>query len=346
MITTLLLIAGFLGQSEAPPPEIPVHGEPLTLEQALKYAEENNERIGQAHAAVERARAQYWQAMSALLPRLDLSGTYIRRRNEATALNDAGETVFFQRQNALQSIAQLNMSVIRPDQYPRVSAATDEIDASKQDAKNERLQLRFDAAEQFFLLLARQGLADAAKERVRVAQSQVDEARARFEAGLAAANTVTRAELELATAKVTLTQSETEAQLARLQLSFLIGVDVQGELVLPANGTATTSDPDRLIEVARSERPDLRALRYRKDAAESRQLAPLLDWLPELSVRAFYSLTNEPGFGPNDNYNFSATLGWQLFDGGARIAEDIQASADYQDLTLQIRNLERNIRLE
>ncbi|MEM6533507.1 MAG: TolC family protein [Myxococcota bacterium] len=340
-----LIVSLAIVQLEAPP-EVPVHDGVLTLEQALEYAEKNNERVGRAAAAVERARGQYWQALSGLLPNLNLSGTYVRRRDEASAIGEDGERVFFQRRNARQALAQLNMSVIRPDQYPRVAAASDEIEAARKDALNERLTLRFDAAQQFFLALATKGIADAAEERIRVAQASLDEARARFSAGLEAANTVTRAELELATARVTATEAQNNAEIARLTLSFIIGVDVKGELVDPPVAGAVASDSAKLYELARKERPDLQALRHRRDAASSRQLAPVLDWLPELNVRTFYSLTNEPGFGPNDNYNFSATLAWQLFDGGARIGEDISADANFRDVALQIRALERQVRLD
>lgn len=346
MITIVLLIATSLGQADAPPLEIPVHTDPLTLEQALEYAEQNNERVGRAAAAVERARGQYWVALSALLPNLNASGSYVRRRNEASAINDDGEEVFFQRRDALQAVATASLSLIRPDQYPRVAAASDEMEAARKDALNERLTLRFDAAQQFFLALALEDIEEAARQRVRVAQTAVDEARARFEAGLAASNTVTRAELELATARVTATESANDAEVARLTLSFLLGVDVEGELVEPPNVGSSPTDGDQLFEIARAERPDIQALRHRLEAAESRQLAPVLDWLPELSVSTFYSLTNEPGFGPIDNYNFRATLGWELFDGGARIGESIQADAQFRDVLLQIRALERSVRLD
>ncbi|MEO1482850.1 MAG: TolC family protein [Myxococcota bacterium] len=344
MLTHLLLI--LMVTSTEAPPDIPVHEGALTLEQALRYAEKNNERVGRADAAVERARGQYWVALSALLPNLNVSGTYVRRRDEASAIGEDGERVFFQRRNARQALAQLTMSVIRPDQYPRVAAASDDIEAARKDALNERLTLRFDAAGQFFLAMATRGIADAAEERIRVAQASLDEARARFSAGLEAANTVTRAELELATAKVTATESMNNAEIARLTLSFIIGVDVRGDLVDPPQAGPVVSDPSALYDVARKERPDLQALRHRKDAAASRQLAPVLDWLPELNVQTFYSLTNEPGFGPNDNYNFSATLAWQLFDGGARIGQEISADADFRDVALQIRALERQVRLD
>ncbi len=347
MVTTVLLIASSLGQTEPPPPlEIPVHTDPLTLEQALEYAEQNNERVGRAAAAVEQARGQYWIALSALIPNISANGSYIRRRNEASAINDDGEEVFFQRRDALQAIATANLSLIRPDQYPRVAAASDEIEAARKDELNERLTLRFDAAQQFFLALALEDIEKAAQQRVKVAQTAVDEARARFEAGLAAANTVTRAELELATARVTATETANDAEVARLTLSFILGVDVRGGLVEPANVGSSPTDGERLFEIARTERPDIQALRHRLDAAESRQLAPVLDWLPEVSLSTFYSLTNEPGFGPIDNYSFRATLGWELFDGGARIGQGIQADAQFRDVVLQIRALERGIRLE
>ncbi|MEM6730497.1 MAG: TolC family protein [Myxococcota bacterium] len=343
-LTIIALLS--LGQTGEAPLDIPVHREPLTLERALEYAETNNERIGIAAAAVDRARAQYTRSLAALLPNVNLNGTYIRRRNEASALDENGDRVFFQRRNALQAQAQATVNLIKPDEYPRVAAADDDVLAAQSDAEQERLSLRFDAAEQFFATLANERVAKAAKGRVDVAQSAVDEARARYEAGLAAGNTVTRAELELATARVTATETGNQAEIARLTLSFILGVDVAGGLVEPASAGSSVTDSSGLFEQARAARPDLDALRHRRDAAESRQLAPVLDWFPEVSVRGLYSLTNEPGFGPNDNYQFSATLGWQVFDGGIRIADDIQANADYRDADLQIRALERNVRLE
>ena len=340
MLTTLIFVVASLGDLP-PAPDIPVHKEPLSLDQALAYAEANNERMGLAAANVESARATWWNALSALLPTVQVSGTYTRRAFEVVV-----DDVQFQRFNALGATGEAQVDLIKPDAYPRVSAASEQIHAAESAAKQERLALRFDAAEQFFATLAAERVAEAARRRVEVAQAAVDDASERFRAGLAAGNTVTRAELELATARVTATETENEAQIARLTLSFTLGVDVLGELVEPKAVASASEDSQRLFQLARGERFDLEALRYRKDAAEVATLAPKLDWLPELSLRGVYTATNEPAFiGRDTNWNIFATLGWQLFDGGVRIADAIETSAALRRFELEIRSLERDVRL-
>lgn len=347
VIALALVLAAQTSAKLDEPPDIPVHKTPLTLEQALEYAETYNERIGLAAADVESARSQWWTRLSELLPRAQVNGVYTRRAFAVRFMDEeTGGTTTIQRLNALSGQGTFELNVLKPDAYPRLQAADREIRASRSDAQQARLDLRFDAADQFFATLAAERVAEAARRRVSVAQATVDDARERLNAGLTAGNTVTRAELALATARVTATESSNTAEIARLTLSFILGVDVLGTLVEPKESGSRSEDSRALYQRARSDRFDLKALRLRREGAEKASLAPSLDWLPELSVQGLYTLTNEAGFvNRSTNWSIFATLGWQLFDGGARIGEAVETKAALHRVDLQIRSLERDVRL-
>ena len=214
------LASGFAPAGARQPPE-PTPQVPLELAEALALAREGSEVTGVAAARIERARAVRRQAVAALLPSLTISGTYTRRAREVTR-EVGGDQVTVQALDAFsgQAIADTTLFDLRA--LPLLRAATSSLEAQRIESSELERALAFDVADTFFAVLGADGLLAAAEGRVRVAEATVAESRLRLEAGLANRNDLTRAELELATARLGATQAVRDAEAARLSLGYLM----------------------------------------------------------------------------------------------------------------------------
>jgi outer membrane protein TolC len=317
---SLLLCAGLV---------LPVHDaraqEALTLERAVALAAASNETVLAAGARAEAAAARVAKARAFFLPRLTVTGSYIRRPQETTR-EVGGETVIVQRRNALGASGVARVTLFDARGVPLYQVAQADRDATALDALEVRRQVAFQAATGFLSTLGLEQVADAAARRLAYARQSLEETRARATAGLASTNDVTRAELDVATAEATLADAQGQAATGRLELGYLLVAPVEGPLALPETLLGEASRPvdsfQGLAEGALERRPDLLSARLRVEGQRALAREPLARLFPALSASAQYSLTNESGLaGRTGNGFVSVDLTWTLFDGGERYAD-------------------------
>lgn len=317
--------------------------DPLTLDEAVKLALERNERARSTWEEVVAANARLAQARSFFLPSITSTSTYTRRAYETRRV--VGETeVIIQRYNALSETLALNQTLFDARSLTSLAAVRARRDADVAAAAESRRQLAFEVGQAFLATLGTTQVREASARRFTFAGQNLEAAKARFAAGLASVNDVTRAELEYATAEVGLTQVKGQVETSTLQLGHLLDAPeaVRGPLVVPEflieAASAEAADSEGLVEEALARRLDVGSLRSLASAQRSLSRLPMLGWLPSLSASGRYSLTNEASFN-NRNWNWSigATLTWSLFDGGARFGQSKEqmALARLADLDLQ-----------
>lgn len=323
----------------------PVAAPPLTLAEALALAAQNNERSGIARARVDRARAIRREAYATLLPDVNVTGTFTRRSEEVTRTIDDDE-VTVQALNALSGVATVDATLLDVRAFPLARSATRNLEAQENASAEIRRTLAYDVAETFFSVLSAERLREAASRRIEVAQATVSDARIRMEAGLASSNDLTRSELELATARLSLTQAESLARTERLSLAYLIGAPADRPLAEPG-AEPTAGDAEALERLAVESRADLRELQLRAEALRLLALEPRLRFVPTLGLRGTYRGTNEAGLsGRETDWNVAALFSWEVFDGGVRYAQAAAREAEYREALLAADALRRQIGLE
>jgi outer membrane protein TolC len=295
---------------------------PLTLEQAVSLAAERNERTLAAQQRAEAAEARVDRARAFFFPELTLTGTYTRRVNPTGA----------QRSNALGATAVARVTLFDARGFPLYRAARLEGEAAELESLEARRLVGFEAADAFLTTLGSQQVYEAAVRRLEFSRQNLQDAKARAEAGLASTNDVTRAELEVASAEVQLAEARGSAETSRLELGYLLVSPVEGPLALPEPllGEALRPDEGLLARVpgAEDRRLDVLSARLRVEALEASAREPLARLFPTLGLSGQYRLTNEtgpnniPGLLSNQGTGFIALeLAWNLFDGGERYAE-------------------------
>ena len=316
---------------------------PLTLDEAVKLALERNERSRATQEDVIAANARVAQAKSFFLPSLTSTGTYSRRPFERT-ITVGGSDVVIQRLNGLSEALQLNLTLFDARSLTSLAAVKAQRNASVAAAAEDRRQLAFEVSQAFLATLGTSQVAEASARRFTFAGQNFEAAKARFAAGLASVNDVTRAELEYATAEVGVTQVHGQVETSTLQLGYLLDAPeaVGGPLVVPEflieAASAEAADAEALVEEALARRLDVGSLRWIASSQRALAKVPLLGFIPSISASGRYTITNEAGFsGKTWNWNAGATLTWSLFDGGARFGQNRErkALARLADLDLQ-----------
>ncbi|MCK7489571.1 MAG: TolC family protein [Anaerotruncus sp.] len=129
------------------------------------------------------------------------TGTYTRRAYETRRI--VGDTeVIIQRYNALSETIALSQTLFDARSLTSLAAVRAQRDADVAAAAESRRQLAFEVSQAFLATLGTTQVREASARRFAYAGQSLEAAKARFAAGLASVNDVTRAELEYATAEV------------------------------------------------------------------------------------------------------------------------------------------------
>ncbi len=326
----------------------------LTLESAIKMALTRNERALAADQSNIAAQARVAEARSYFLPAINAFGTYTRRPFQVVR-EFQGSQIAVQKFNALSGSIALNLIVFDSLGIPTYRGARFERDSQRYASADAKRQLAFEVSNAYLSTLGVDQVLEASRHRYDYAKQALDAARARYRAGLVGVNDVTRAELEVATADLGITQSKGQVDTTYLQLGFLLDEADMPKRKLQVPDALILAAEERefpvagLVEEAQNRRLDLSSLRSHALAQHALSLTPTLSWLPSLALTGQYRYTNESGLtGRSTNWNVGATLSWALFDGFYRNAQytEYKALASLADLNVKgnMRQVEVQVR--
>ncbi|HEV7767037.1 MAG TPA: TolC family protein [Thermoanaerobaculia bacterium] len=330
LLFLLLAVSSILSAQDAP----------LTIEHAVELALARNERAAIADTTVEAAEARVRRARTAFLPRVDISGTL------GTDVGNGSE-------RDVSTSALLTQPIFDARAFPLYRQQRFERDATRLSATDTKRLLGFDAAVTFLTTLSFEQVLRAAERRSEFAQANLDDVRARFEAGLVSSNDVTRAELELATAVRELAQARGDVEASRVELETLLNTDINGALAPPtalldAADDATPSS-EAAIGEAQTRRTDIAARRARVEALRAFAEEPGARFFPSVFFSAQGRNLNDGAITNRNNEGFvGLSFAWPVFDAGLRGADRAERTANVRgaelQLELELRDVERQMR--
>jgi outer membrane protein TolC len=313
---------------------------PLTIERAVALAIERNERAAIADTTVEAAEARVRRARTAFLPRIDISGSL---RGDYTD----------QTERTLSTAALLTQPIFDARAFPLYRAQRFERDATRLTATESKRLLGYDAAATFLATLSFEQVLRAAEHRRDFAQTNLDDVRARFEAGLVSSNDVTRAELELATAVRGVAQAAGDLQASRIDLANLLRTEVT-TLAQPVALLEAASNPPTVSETtiagAQQRRSDVAAQRALVEAQRAFADEPNARFIPSVLFNAQTRNINDGALFSNRNQEgfVGLSFAWPVFDAGLRGAERAERTAQLRgeelQLELELRDVDRELR--
>jgi outer membrane protein TolC len=356
MLALIALLGGvwFVTRAFAQTPQ----GRPLTFEEALQRASDNNEALKAAAARVRESESRVSEARTSFLPSADASYLYTPAQQAAALRIPAG--IFgpdeqslranFVRENVLRfDVTQPIYAGGRLTHSLGVSLA--QATSANHQLERARQALTLEVVQAYYgALLQQQGIV-VAEEGLRRAEQQLKIAQTRFEAGSAARLDVLRAEVEVANARALLIKARSSSATAMQALRAVMSADDPAPFTLVGSLDEETKVPDSAELQARlPQRADVMALAaQRESAARSKKLATA-DLKPVVAFTGSlqYQQDGLNQFWNGDNQSFQAALAIKmpLFSAPRVAAQKAAATAREQqaehaiNATLDVARLE------
>jgi outer membrane protein len=309
---------GQLPQSPAPLLEkAPDLASTLTLAELTDLALRNNPRTRQAWATARVEAAQYGLARSALMPRIDATLNVNRARvvSATTGLATHEQS---------RIVPNVSLSYVLYDFGARAAEAEAQgfrVLAANL-AQNRVLQeVVFLVEQAYFRLLGVEQLVRASSQALKSAETTLDAARRRHQAGLATIGDVYRSETAVAQSTLNLRRVEGEVAKARGQVASACGVPVGTALKIQPWADQVPAVPmkerlDDILRRASALRPDMAAAEARVKAARATATAVTHAGKPTLEVNLQMGRTYLTDGRPSADSNLIAfNLRIPIFDG-------------------------------
>jgi outer membrane protein TolC len=327
-------------------------GPALTASLAAERAEQSAPSMERAEALREAAEATVARTRMELLPRLDLSGriAHIDGFPDGTiSRGPLGEAVIKIPRNQYGVAARLTWQV--SDMFfamlPTLDAAGESAKASAAQAEARALRVRLSARESFYQLARARGNLAVAERAVAQARAQQERIDAAVRAGVRAPADAASAAARVASTEQTVSLAATAVDVADASLRTMLQ-EADGpvfgiaEPILGEAGEPTLPAASVLVERARTQRPEVQALRQTLAARNKALTAQNAGGYPHLAVYAGadYALPNRYVVPPHNQFDPS----WEV---GASLAyapnDTIVAARRKGESNAQIRALEADL---
>jgi len=321
-----------------PPPD-----KALTLEEAIAIALERQPAILARLGELEAAQARVLQALSPLLPQMTF--TYNQRRNQGFFAATGRE--FLVSNYLAQQTATLKIF-----DFGKTSAATDaarfNAQATKEEVERTRDLIVLNVKEGYFTFLLSQRLVKVTQQALERAELNLKSAQGFFQVGTRPKSDVTRAEVDVANARVNLIRANNAVHLGRVSLNTAMGLSpdrpTQVEDVLIYE--AVPLDPAEAAKEALKNRPEIRQAAARVQSADATARQAVRQFFPDLNTNASFGYSaNE--FPPSGQiWELGFTFSWTWFDGFSNVGKLREARASLDAARANAASVELTVRQE
>ena len=302
------------------PVEVEIIGtQPITLEQAVELAYENSQTLQISLLQLEQRRAALREAQAALYPTVDASATLSGQNSDPTNTFDTSVSGTIRADYDLFTSGRRDANIRAVERQLRFDELT--VEQTRED-------LRLNTTNDYYTL-------QEFNEQVRINQAflaqterNLEDTRIREEVGVGTRFDVLRAEVEVANARQTLVESESERRIAQRRLANRLNLPptVDISAVPPTLGDPWPLSLEDSIILAYQNRAELEQQLVQREVGEQQRRAALAALGPQVGLSTFLTLqdTLNRGGGVNDTFSVSANASWRLFDGGAAAAAAAQ----------------------
>ncbi|MBI3457283.1 MAG: TolC family protein [Candidatus Rokubacteria bacterium] len=327
--------------SPTPAPRVaPAPGQVLTLPEAVALALRQHPTITSAQYSQAAARARIGEARAPYFPRFDWLTSAGRSQTFSTSLNRpiSGNSISsaIQGSQLLYDFGKTGALVDQAHANARFSAAELE---RVEEVVVQNVKLAY-----FGLLQARR-LVRVAEASLSRSELNLRSAQGFFEVGTKPKSDVTKAEVEVANARVAVIVARNQVRLAETTLANALGLEattpVQIQDILSYEPVPL--DPRALLQEALMNRPELKEAQAQLDAALAQLAGARANFWPNVNVTGSYGgASNDPAL--HETWSIAGTLSWNLFQGffTTHQIRETQAlvgaaRANYDTLELQVR---------
>jgi outer membrane protein len=365
-MTALLLAAALaLAQplSPAAPPQASASAEPprpvLTLADAERNAREHQPQLAQARASTEAASARADEARAPLLPQVTGSASYQRTTGNFAPRPGAipSTTTTTTTRSSWATSNYFNFGATASQLLWDFGQSTGRWHAAQASAESQRGSERATASQTllgvrnaFFLAREQKALFEVARDTLRNLEVHLAQVEAFVKMGTRPEVDVFQARADRANGRVQLIAAENAYASSRAQLNQAMGVvgptdyEVADEVLPPVAGEE--GGLEALVSEAERGRPDLTALEQQARAQELTVSAAQGGYGPALGVSTGLTDQGTALDATVWNWNATATLTWNIFQGGLTRATVSEARANLSAARAQAEVLRQQIRVD
>jgi outer membrane protein TolC len=174
------------------------------------------------------------------------------------------------------------------------------------------------------------------------AELNLRSARGFYEVGTRPRFDVTRAEVDVANARVNLIRAQNAIAQARILLNTSMGIAIDSPTRIKdiLAYEDITLDRDRLVTEALSRRPEYRQAKHRLEAADATVRQTFREFFPDVVGSGTVGAVRTDF---NEVWSVGVSLSWSIFDGGNRFARYREAQANVEGAQARLRDQELRI---
>ncbi len=308
---------------EAGAQEIIKKGESLNLERCVEIALKMQPNILAATGTLRATESRIGQAESNYYPQVNWSSSYSRIKPASSSSSSSsgisngtlGRTSgSFDQYSAGFNVSQTIYDFGKTPTQVKIQKYN--FDSSRSDLENVSEQIIFNVRQAYYGVLQAKHNMEVSAESVRQFEQHLEQAKGFFTVGTKPKFDVTKAEVDLGNAKLNLILAENALRLAVVNLNNSIGVPDAPEYTLVDNLSLQKYNItlEDALSKAFQDRPDLKSVIARRQAAESSIDLAKTGYYPVLTGNAAYSWSGEK-FPLEHGWDVGAALSFPIFSG-------------------------------
>lgn len=320
-------------------------GQSLNLQQCIGIALKNHPGIKAARSNVDIYQSRIGQSRAGYLPQVNFTSSYERLSPASQpGGNIVGRGAYDDYHNTF-TLSQNIYDFGRTSSQVKIQRLNTQ--SSRSDLEDVTDQVVLNVQQAYYGLLQAERNKVVAADTVKQFEQHLAQARGFYEVGTRALFDVTKAEVDLSNAKLNLIRAENAVRLSRVTLNNALGVPNAPDYTVEDN---LSYQPylltfDEAVKRAYENRPDLRSLIARREAAEQAISLARSSYFPYLTGNASYGWTG-PHFDEQENgWGVGASLNFPLFSGLLTKYQVEEARANLRVLSANEEALRQNILL-
>jgi outer membrane protein TolC len=320
-------------------------GDFLTLERCIEIALKKQPNIIAALNNVNASESRVGQAKANYYPQINWSSSYNRISSASGRFGSPSTGESFDEYSTGFNLSQLIYDFGKTPTQVKIQNLN--LDSSRSDLRNTTDQIVFTVKQAYYGVIQAKYNMIVAEDTVKQTKQHLEQAKGFYSVGTKPKFDVTKAEVDLSSAKLNLIRNENAFRISIVNLNNAMGIPDTPEYTIDENMSFAKYEitlEDALTK-AYQNRPDLKSLVSKRQAAERSIALAKTGYYPVLNGNAGYNWSGEQ-FPLEDVWNIGATLSFPIFSGFLTKYQVEEAKANLNVLKANEESLKQIIFLE
>ena len=328
----------------------------LTLDQALARGIDASHRLAEIGARQEAAQAVEDQRKAASAPQVALQAGYMRTNHVDEFGIPGGRLIYPDVPDNIRSRVDLQWPIYTGGRMPALArAAASDANALGSDRDAARADLRLEITRAYWAVVTARASADVVNAALGRMTTHLNDVRNQLGVGLVPPSDVLTLEAQQAHQQQLLIEAQNLVETSSVDFRRLVGLPLDEPFELADRIDAPALPPQQvaaLVEAARANRAERKALEIRLGGAGARKIAAEAGRRPLIATVAGYDLARpNPKIFPREaalkpSWDIGVNLSWSVFDGGRVRAEVAEAAANRRAAEERLKDFDATVGAE